>query len=115
MSYDVDLECPCCGTCVTNNNFNYTYNMGYAIRHGGIEMHGRGEGADGRFTLDGAKAKDAAEPLAQCIEAIEAAAETLREREPDNGWGSVEGVVDRFLRPILGACRMYPDCIVRVS
>lgn len=116
MSYDVFLECPCCGSGPTDHGFNYTWNMGYAIRHGGIEMYRREDSPPhGRFVLDGAKASDALPALLACIERIEADADALREQEPKNGWGSVDTLLAGFLRPIAAACVEYPGCIVRVT
>ena len=52
--------------------------------------------------------------LADCISVIERDREELATMEPDNGWGSVDGVLV-FLREIMFACRENPLAIVRVS
>lgn len=123
MSYDVHLEIDTGGEypAVVGDSLNYTWNMGYAIRHGGIEMYRREDdgththNGDGRFILDGAPARAAATALADCIATIERDAEALRKHEPDNGWGSVDRVVAVFLRPILDMCRAHPNATVKVS
>lgn len=119
MSYDVYLEIDTGGEhpARIDDGINYTYNMSYAIRHGGIEMYRRGLEAshfEGRFILDGSLAGAAAEELKRCITAIERDAVELRRSEPENRWGSVDSLLEQFLRPIMEMCRKHPKATVRV-
>lgn len=113
MSYDVDLvvdlggEEPH-GLC----SFNYTSNMGYALKHGRLRMH-EGWPKPG-FLLHGANAGKAAEALAECIALILQDKESLVELEPGNGWGSVDTLVD-WLQRIMNACMEAPKAYIQVS
>lgn len=119
MSYDVSLVIDTgSGEAVEiGDGLNYTYNMSYALTHGGICMYRprSGEPTAGLVVLDGLSAPAAAAILAHCIDAIERDADDLRKREPANGWGSVDGLVRDFLRPLLERCRQHPRCTVRVT
>lgn len=101
---------------------NYTWNMAYAIRHGGLEIYKRHgwlysalthPSQRALFVLEGARASAAATAIADAITLIQEDAEKLREREPVNGWGSVQNLISCFLLPLLRACRECPNAVLR--
>lgn len=97
---------------------NYTRNIGYALYEGGLSMQPKLTPDDienGRYLLNGSTAGAAVNPLRKCIAYIEENKESLMLREPDNGWGSIDGVLERLLYPLLRACEEYPEAIVSVS
>lgn len=113
-------------------SLRYTYNMGYAIRHGGISVYvlddedheaGKIEAFRGLayaqylgleahvlFVLDGAPAADAIPALRACIERIERDRAQLVKDQPGNGWGTVDELLTDFLRPLLELCIENPKC-----
>ena len=130
MSYDVRLyeavlviedECPTCGHSSFSQKkkfigvseyHNYTYNMYYAIKHGGIDMYSKVDSP--RFTLDGSRAKDAVGPLKECLQILDRDEQELTTSEPVNGWGSVK-TLKEFLRKILQECERHPYAFVKVT
>ena len=54
------------------------------------------------------------EPLAEGLANLNADPGTFEKLNPENGWGSYEGLVN-FVTEYLAACREHPDAAVRVS
>jgi hypothetical protein len=59
-------------------------------------------------------AKDLIDPLKQGLERLVSEPEKYRAFNPENGWGSYDGLV-KFVRRYLDACCENPDAEVRVS
>ena len=60
------------------------------------------------------KASQLIEPLKVGLELLESDKKRFEAFNPENGWGSYEGLV-RYVREYLEACREYPDANVEVS
>jgi len=60
------------------------------------------------------KAKELIEPLRQGLHKLKLNPEKYKEFNPDNGWGSYEGLV-KFVENYLNACYKYPEAEVEVS
>lgn len=103
MSYDVYINCGKCG----HSSFerNYTSNMAPAWRAAGADV----------ASFSGKRAAECIDELAAAIARIDADREAFRKYEPDNGWGSVDRMLDNFLIPLLAAMRANPDGVVDVS
>lgn len=75
-------------------------------------------GPDGAFELERSIAPIHAalliEPLRAGLALLESDPERFRRHNPENGWGSYEGLVS-FVRGYLRACERYPQATVSVS
>lgn len=60
------------------------------------------------------KAGDLIQPLRDGLARLESDPDTYSAYNPENGWGSYEGLV-AFVRDYLAACEANPDADVRVS
>jgi hypothetical protein len=60
------------------------------------------------------KAGDIIEPLRIGLEALQAEPAKYKSFNPENGWGTYEGLV-QFVAEYLQACRDYPEATIRVS
>ncbi len=60
------------------------------------------------------KAKELIEPLRQGLHSLKSYPEEYKKFNPENGWGSYEGLV-KFVDNYLNACYEYPDADVVVS
>lgn len=60
------------------------------------------------------KAAQLIEPLTKGLELLRSDPERFRAFNPENGWGSYEGLCN-FVESYLAACRAEPDADVRVS
>ena len=60
------------------------------------------------------KAKELIEPLRQGLHNLKLNPEKYKKLNPENGWGSYEGLV-AFVKVYLNACYEYPDSDVEVS
>lgn len=61
-----------------------------------------------------AKAKDAIELLTKGLKELESDPKKYKEFNPENGWGSYEGLV-YVTRQYLEACINYPESLIEVS
>lgn len=59
-------------------------------------------------------ARDLIEPMTRGLATLEADRARFEEFEPENGWGSYDGLVS-FVRRYLHACHEHPDALVSVS
>ena len=59
-------------------------------------------------------AKQLIVPLRVGLSILESNPEKFRKMNPDNGWGSYDGLVD-FVRDYLAACEAHPGAMVEVS
>lgn len=59
------------------------------------------------------KAEQLIPRLQQGLNKLNANPDTYRQYNPENGWGTYEGLVD-FVRKYLAACEMYPNADVSV-
>lgn len=88
---------------------NITHNLSEMARAAGIyEALWRPE------VLGITKASQLIEPLQNGIAKMMADPERFRAFNPENGWGSYEGLIE-FVGKYLKACRETPDATVRVS
>ena len=60
------------------------------------------------------KAKELIEPLRQGLHNLKSYPEKYKKFNPENGWGSYEGLV-KFIDNYLNACYEYPDADIEVS
>lgn len=60
------------------------------------------------------KAKELIEPLRQGLHNLKSEPERYKKFNPENGWGSYDGLV-KFVENYLNACYEYPDAIIEVS
>lgn len=60
-----------------------------------------------------APCSEAAGPLADAVNRMEADPDTYREMNPPNGWGDYEGAL-RFLRRLAEACAANPKCRIGI-
>jgi len=60
------------------------------------------------------RALDIIDYLDQALDIMEVDCDRLRELNPDNGWGSYDGLV-RFVREYLAACEANPQALIAVS
>jgi hypothetical protein len=86
---------------------NYTSNMSYAWYEVGILINFWG---DGDYL-----ARDVSESVRAGIEKIENNLDHFRQGEPENGWGSVAGMLERFLVPMFDAMERWPEARIWVS
>ena len=63
--------------------------------------------------LEITRAEELIEPLSSGLEALKSNPERFEELNPENGWGTYEGLV-QFVENYLGACRQYPQATVSV-
>ncbi len=89
-------------------NGNITHNLGPMAREAGIYMEcWRPE------EIGITKASQLIEPLTSGLGALQQEPERFKAFNPDNGWGTYEGLV-RFVADYLAACRAFPDADVSV-
>lgn len=88
---------------------NITHNLGRMAREAGLYDALWRPGEHGMQ-----KASQLIAPLDVGLKRLKAAPETFRAFNPENGWGSYEGLV-AFAESYLDACRSYPDADVKVS
>jgi len=105
MSYDVYLVCPTCGNEVTES-WNYTFNISPMLYHENVgikikEWHDR-------------LARSIVPELEKGINALMENPERYEAMNPENGWGSYRGLLDRFLWPMLKAFKEHPKAIVQI-
>jgi hypothetical protein len=88
---------------------NITHNMSKMAQEAGIyEALWRPEEEGWKM------AADLIEPLEKGLTALRANPIAMKVWNPENGWGSYEGLVD-FVENYLVACREYPDTEIEVS
>ena len=63
--------------------------------------------------LQATKASELIGPIESGLATLKADRARFKEYEPENGWGSYDGLV-RFAESYLAACREYPDAQIRV-
>lgn len=106
MSLDVYLNAVR-ETCVYDANI--THNLGTMAHEAGIYKHlWRPE------EIGITKAEQLIEPLKNGLELLESDPERFKAFNPENGWGSYEGLV-RFVQKYLEACKENPDATIDVS
>lgn len=88
---------------------NITHNLGQMAEQAGIyrELWRPDE-------IGITKAAQLVAPLADGLERLTREPERFKKFNPDNGWGSYEGLVE-FVTAYLAACVAHPDADVRVS
>lgn len=59
-------------------------------------------------------AKEIIKPLEKGLAKLKADPDRFKKFNPDNGWGSYDGLVE-FVEEYLEACRKYPEAIIEVS
>jgi hypothetical protein len=113
MSYDAWLEIDTGGEYPARitESWNLTYNMHYALAHGGLEVYMPNEPGCPRFVLQGARASIALPFLRTAMETIKRDHDALEDREPKNGWGSVTGVLV-WLSQLRAACLKHPNATI---
>jgi hypothetical protein len=90
-------------------DYNITHNLGKMASEAGIYQHlWRPE------ELGITKASQLIEPLKTGLFALLADPEKFKAFNPENGWGSYEGLV-KFVFAYLQACLQYPDATIGVS
>ncbi len=88
---------------------NITHNLGKMADEAGIYKHlWRPD------ELGITKAAELIEPLRDGLRRLIDERDRLREFNPENGWGSYEGLVS-FVREYLAACEDNPDATVEIS
>lgn len=102
MSYDVNLKCDHCESWVFE--VNYTSNCSGMWYDAGIDIR----------EFDGKKASECVEALEGAIAKIRADPAKYTAMQPENGWGSYEGVLSRFLEPLAMAMRTHPHAVIGV-
>lgn len=111
MSYDISVYRNPCEHCGRKDDdevaeWNVTYNVAFAFYHAGLSpkkpLDDDQPATD--FVLDGARCDEAAVALEVGIGIIERDIVELRKRNPANGWGSVDGMLEHCLQPLLEAC-----------
>lgn len=105
MSYDVDLHVwsgP--GAYAVPFASNYTSNGARMWRAAGCDL----------AEFDGRPASELAPVAAAAAAEIAAHPSKYRDLEPDNGWGSMAGVIE-YLGEIAEACALHQFAVVRVS
>lgn len=102
MSYDVQLNCECCGNLVLDAN--HTSNTARIWRELGVDL----------AQWNGWKAEAAIEPLTNAIYILDKRPEDFRHHEPPNGWGTVE-TTRGFLEEIRAACDRFPGLTLHVG
>lgn len=105
MSLDVYLKVVAPTTIYTAN---ITHNLGKMAEEAGIYYLLWKPEAVGVTT-----AKQLIEPLTAGLALLESDPERFRKFNPENGWGSYEGLVG-FVREYLAACKENPDATVDV-
>lgn len=104
--------CPHCegstfGECVFE--WNITHNLGAMAREAGVYAALWRPDENSMRT-----AADIIAPLEAGLALLLAESDRFEAMNPENGWGSYDGLVG-FVRRYLDACRKNPDCIIRVS
>lgn len=61
-----------------------------------------------------AKAAALVEPLRAGLDKLQVAPDFYKRHNPENGWGSFEGLVE-FVEQYLAACEQYPHATIEVS
>ena len=88
---------------------NITHNLGKMAREAGIYQHlWRPE------ELFINKASEMVAPLESGLALLRSDPERFKAFNPDNGWGSYEGLAE-FVETYIAACKESPDADVRVS
>jgi hypothetical protein len=113
MSYDISIWVPArpaCAHCdrgpddeTCAGRWDPTWNLGPMLRAAGFEP-----GSDS--PLHGRPATEWAAVLRGAIERMEAEPERFRAMNPENGWGSYDGILP-VLREMLEVCERYPHAI----
>ena len=88
---------------------NITHNLGNMANEAGIYKH---LWRPDEIGIE--KAKQLIEPLTNGLALLQSEPERFKEFNPSNGWGDYYGLV-QFVANYLGACRKFPEAIVRVS
>ena len=83
---------------------NYTHNTNRMLRAAGF----------GFRDIDGMSAADAVARIEDAIRELKANPDRYREMNPENGWGSYEGILD-VLCEFAQACHEHPKTTVAVS
>lgn len=115
MSLDVYLKLNCCAVCGRGETEVFTRNITHNVN--GIAEAIGVYGAVWRPEENGiSKAHQVAEVLRPALEKLRANTDGYRDYrrlEPENGWGSVEGLIN-FLEAYLAACEQHPQADVAV-
>ena len=90
-------------------DYNITHNLGKMASEAGIYYHlWRPE------ELDIQKAKELINPLVQALYLLETQPKLFKKHEPENGWGTYDGLV-KFVTEYLKACRENPEAEISIS
>lgn len=102
MSYDVWIACKCCESELEPST-NYTYNVSGMLSDVGIDWYRQ---------MNRMPVTDALPILEAAIAKLEADPEKYRAMNPENGWGSYDGLL-RWLGVIKDQMHAHPDGMVR--
>ena len=101
MSLDFYLECKCCGTPIFAQQVTHNLNtMAGACGLYGVMWHASED--------EGTLGRDCIERLEKGLAELKAHPDHYRKFNPENGWGSYNGLV-KAAEKILEACKRYPD------
>jgi len=112
---EIECRCSCCDHLHTRKvraeyyDANITHNLGEMADRAGIYR------ALWRPDENGfERAEQLIEPLEKGLALLQSDPDRFRAFNPENGWGSYEGLV-RFTQNYLAACREYPTATIHVS
>jgi len=108
MGADIYINCSCCENTVFE--VSYTHNI-VNMTHAALNTS--------HYTwseeYQGKKASEIAPLLENLITVLEKDPERYRAMNPENGWGSYDGMMIHYLKPFLRACKEYPDGVLDFS
>jgi len=108
MSYDVWLECPCCGDAKEDClDLNFTSNISPMFYNEDVNINPK--------EWDGWLAGEVVDELERGINALMSNPDKYKAMNPESGWGDYDTLLNHFLKPILVALYKHPHLMVRVS
>lgn len=108
MSLDLMIgpfSCTACGRSDDEEQYNYTYNASKMW----FEMFPEDKHM---VPIDGLTGSQALKKIDEAIRLMNDHADSLRELEPKNGWGSYQGFLE-YLKALRDACLRYPESVWR--
>jgi hypothetical protein len=109
----IEKKCECCGSTYTDDlilfSNNITHNLGEMAKQANIYHHlWRPE------ELGIKKAYALIIPLKQALKILRLDPDTYKKFNPENGWGSYEGLVE-FIEDYYDACVKFPNSNIEIS
>lgn len=103
MSYDIWISCAHCDSELEPST-NYTHNVGPMLHDAGIDWNGK---------MNNLPVSEALPILEAGISKLESNPEYYRSMNPENGWGSYDGMME-WLAVIRKQMKAHPEGVVRV-